>query len=311
MPVIVLLVMAIQPGEVAGQPNPDPFDWRRFFPLEIGNIWEYEVLEGAPLVRAQIVGDTVVLNRSYYVLEEKTPLPGGNFIEKFYLRYDSAGVVVSLVDIEADSVNYPLELPVTDLRFPSMHNYLNLQASIGDTLFYNEEIIPGLFQVLPYGSDQLYISGELAETEEIKCYNFPCCWISCYAADIGWINGGSLQQYRLTYAKVNGKEIGTLRATAIETAEESPGDIFTVEAIFPNPFVDAATVQYELKETASLQIELFNSLGQRLFSDGLATQAAGRYEYTIQRSGLSSGVYYLRLTTNGNTYLHSIIVSSK
>src|SRR5690606_27699235 len=51
-------------------PVPDTLYWKRYMPLEVGNVWEYAVSEGEPLLRQEIVQDTFFRGQRYYAVEE-------------------------------------------------------------------------------------------------------------------------------------------------------------------------------------------------------------------------------------------------
>jgi endoglucanase len=64
---------------------------------------------------------------------------------------------------------------------------------------------------------------------------------------------------------------------------------------YPNPFNPTTTVKYNLPETSKIQLNLYNSLGEKVKSVLNSEQSAGSYEYTLNGSDLSSGIYFLEL----------------
>ncbi|HEV7230002.1 MAG TPA: T9SS type A sorting domain-containing protein [Bacteroidia bacterium] len=67
---------------------------------------------------------------------------------------------------------------------------------------------------------------------------------------------------------------------------------------YPNPFTDATTISYRLKEVSRVRIELFNMLGEKVSTLTEETQDAGRHAYNLRASQyeLSAGMYLLKIS---------------
>jgi len=66
--------------------------------------------------------------------------------------------------------------------------------------------------------------------------------------------------------------------------------------LYPNPFSTVATLEYELKNTSDVQIELFDNMGINIKELQNASLNTGVYKLTITDEDLnSSGLYYIRL----------------
>ena len=68
---------------------------------------------------------------------------------------------------------------------------------------------------------------------------------------------------------------------------------------YPNPFNPVTTIRYELPEAASVQLRVFNVLGQQVFDSGVTRHAAGLHQLEFNGLGLASGVYVYWLEVNG------------
>ncbi len=69
---------------------------------------------------------------------------------------------------------------------------------------------------------------------------------------------------------------------------------------YPNPFNPATTIGFDLKETSSVTLELYNGLGQRVEEWNYGTMNAGRYNQIFDMKKFSSGVYFYRINAVGN-----------
>lgn len=66
--------------------------------------------------------------------------------------------------------------------------------------------------------------------------------------------------------------------------------------IFPNPAADVATLEYALSKTASVNIEVFNALGQLVLVNQLGKQSPGSFRYVLPVDGLTNGIYFVKIS---------------
>ena len=90
-------------------------------------------------------------------------------------------------------------------------------------------------------------------------------------------------------------EYGNLIDAQIEI-EELPNE-FDLYQNYPNPFNPATTIRYDLPQNTDVRLDIYNILGQRVYTLVNAPQKAGRYEVRFDASSLASGVYFYRLMT--------------
>ena len=99
---------------------------------------------------------------------------------------------------------------------------------------------------------------------------------------------------------------GTTEMSGTVTVQQ-PVDATKLYAPFPNPVDQRATVRFAVPERQEVTLCLYDVLGRRV-----ATVAAGsregRQEKQLDVSGLSSGVYFLRLKTQSETRLERLVV---
>jgi len=91
--------------------------------------------------------------------------------------------------------------------------------------------------------------------------------------------------------------INTTSPVIISLSGESlkEGEIARLEQNFPNPFNPTTTIPYILPETANVRLDVYNINGQLVQTLVNESQSEGRYEVSLEGSGLSSGVYIYRL----------------
>lgn len=76
--------------------------------------------------------------------------------------------------------------------------------------------------------------------------------------------------------------------------------------IMPNPSNGETRVAYTLPESGAVRLEIFNAIGQKIYTFVNATQMSGVYTQDIQ--SLTAGVYYLRLTVDNKLESKQLIV---
>jgi hypothetical protein len=76
----------------------------------------------------------------------------------------------------------------------------------------------------------------------------------------------------------------------------------------PNPFRDQATIRFALPRPSTVAIQLYDVSG-RVVRDVLeASLGAGFHEVELKPDGLSSGIYYCRMTAGDFRKVHRIVL---
>jgi hypothetical protein len=306
----ILFLSLFLAGTALGQDThvvTDTLDWHRYYPLEIGNTWEYGGLDA---FKSTIVGDTLANGRRYFIRRDSIPAVGalGPFIETFYVRYDTAGTVVTLLSLEADTMAPPLPFDHFRADFPDVLAHFDMRSAFGDTLYYRAP--DTLFYVQGGYNQRIQVGNEYVEVDALKCFGVEgiLLWAGCYAADVGFVRGGNLFGSELMYAEVNGVVYGSPIFTGVETSDEVP-EQFGIETIYPNPFRDKVTITWRLPKPSVITVEVFDVLGRRIWWEGTSVEAAGAGRFELVRRGWLAGIYLVRLTTeSGAQAVQSVVI---
>ena len=82
--------------------------------------------------------------------------------------------------------------------------------------------------------------------------------------------------------------------SGIETLQEDGIKTF----VYPNPVNDLANVEFNLENQGNIQLSVFDQLGQKVyFSDEY--RPAGRQKISLNTSSLREGIYFLRVSSDG------------
>ncbi len=87
---------------------------------------------------------------------------------------------------------------------------------------------------------------------------------------------------------------------ASNEAKELPST-FTLEQNYPNPFNPTTTVNYSISKSGLVSLKIYNTMGQEVASLVNEVQNAGSHSITWNAQNLSSGMYFYRLSTGGQT----------
>ncbi|MCB0276314.1 MAG: T9SS type A sorting domain-containing protein, partial [Calditrichaeota bacterium] len=94
-------------------------------------------------------------------------------------------------------------------------------------------------------------------------------------------------------------------------ADDVPGNLPTTVALlgnYPNPFNPATTIVYALPEQATVELTVYNLLGESVTTLVKGTQSAGRHEVRWQPGELSSGIYLYQLQVGAQRYSGKMIL---
>jgi photosystem II stability/assembly factor-like uncharacterized protein len=99
--------------------------------------------------------------------------------------------------------------------------------------------------------------------------------------------------------------------TSITDPNQNPGEIpkeISLKHNYPNPFNPTTNVVYELSEAVDVRLEVFNVLGQRISVLHNGMQTAGTHTASFDGSGLSSGIYLVRMQAGGQVFTNKMML---
>ena len=77
----------------------------------------------------------------------------------------------------------------------------------------------------------------------------------------------------------------------------------------PNPFSDVTTINFELKESSPVSIQVVDVNGRLVFQQNLGNRSAGNHIYQLNGSTFAPGVYHYTLTAGETRISHSMVVA--
>ena len=263
---------------IDGLPVYDPTPPATYFPLAVGNAWEYaeDICVQGPLpgceplrtIRLELVGDSTV-DGTRYLVEERRVLEGRPFGQDpppRLLRFDTATASVVSPD---GPITCPLDLPFGAFGCP---------AAV-------------------YGTDDVRTNGIPGLAE--KQFEVGFCYSETFTSGLGLTSsGGSAGSLTLTYARIDGE---TAFGSPFVVAGEPGATPLGIEArAFPNPTAAGATLALVVPDAGRVRVEVFDALGRRVWRDA-RDRAAGRSTLALPSGRWAPGTYAVRVTAGGAT----------
>jgi hypothetical protein len=90
--------------------------------------------------------------------------------------------------------------------------------------------------------------------------------------------------------------------------EQSSSAQARLEQNYPNPFNPLTTIEYYLAASGNVALHVYNVLGQEVTTLVNAKEQAGPHRVVFDGKGLSAGVYFCRLQTEGRTVTRKLLL---
>jgi CubicO group peptidase (beta-lactamase class C family) len=247
------------------------------------------------------------LNSSSFLQWGETPLTG--------LNGSGAGVANSLFWSGVIGEYRDLQLPLltisnldsTDFSFdyaysPAYANYQDsLQVSVSEDcgqtwqkLFYKGG--NSLRTTVDYHYNVFYPES----TSEWKHASFS----------LGGFEGNILIRFRARYGNSNNLYIDNIRVglPVNDGIDEPMASDHSLEIrVYPNPFSTITTLEYELERDATVNLSVYNQLGQQVKTLVNEQQSIGTQQVQWNAAGILPGVYYCRLKADNQVITQKII----
>ncbi len=289
----ILLFALFSVSAFAQDPIPDTTDWHSYFPLEVGNEWQYRAQFHPPVYPGwtfsnYIVADSIVGDTTHFLMRRCTQLEGESVSCRDpdeLVRYDEELATVVVRIEQSDGTTEYTPWPDVPCRLNSPFGQLE-----EDDCF--EFFGPGRYAVVEYGSTA--IIGGSAAMGTLKYFDGLAGSFS-FLSGIGFIGeapeGGSFNA-SIQYARIADVEYGNPIVSKEADVPRSESEIRT----YPNPARDEATLQFSVPEPQNLVASVFNLRGALVETKSLGSAADGvEVSYTFDASLWPSGLYTIRL----------------
>jgi hypothetical protein len=158
-------------------------------------------------------------------------------------------------------------------------------------------------KMLPTPSGQSF-SINLNETKDIpQTINLDPLWDTDSLNIVVFVQStGSMTVYQsetISYSELN--------VTGIDNSKTIPNE-FILEQNYPNPFNPTTTIQFQVPNSSSINITVYNILGNEVATLLNEKKPAGSYKVDFSAAGLSSGIYFYKLQAGSFVEMKKMIL---
>lgn len=89
------------------------------------------------------------------------------------------------------------------------------------------------------------------------------------------------------------------KTTSVENEDVTIAKDFKLKQNYPNPFNPSTVIEFTLEKKNSVELNLYNAIGQKIRTLFDKSVSAGNHQYNFDASGLSSGIYFYELKVDG------------
>ena len=93
-------------------------------------------------------------------------------------------------------------------------------------------------------------------------------------------------------------------ALGVASIQGDKGDIF----VYPNPATGNAYLAYNLKETGNVTIEIYNMLGEKVYSVNKGSMPAGDHTEMFNTANMTTGIYFIHFMDGNNVITKKLVV---
>ena len=283
---LIGFLLLLFPGSALGQTDiPDTLDWHGYFPLRVGNIWEYQHVLFRPQTVQRPVDESEIRHERYHVVDSTAQGDTLLYVIEFEERSEQN------VLIARDTLHSWYDEGTASV--PGLPGVLGLLRCLNSP--FNRDLsvyIPP--DCWPFvGQEDLFVP-DLFGPEPVTVKGFGAfVWGFATVHGVGVISGGGgcepcgafddRDEWRLKYAQIGHEVYGSqIVSTERNTVIDAPRLV-----AYPNP----TTGQLILEAPAGQQLEIYDIVGRRVRIERLDQSGW----MLLDLSNLASGVYVLKV----------------
>ncbi len=96
--------------------------------------------------------------------------------------------------------------------------------------------------------------------------------------------------------------------SGVKNVESQKPSTFVLNQNYPNPFNPSTTIRYSIPSSGNVKLVVYNIIGQTVKTLVDKEQSAGSYNVNFNAAGLSSGIYFYKLSAGNYTSIKKMIV---
>jgi GH18 family chitinase len=116
--------------------------------------------------------------------------------------------------------------------------------------------------------------------------------------------------YNWNISTGTGQACGRVPVTIEHTCPTSSEEVVLDNnfSVFPNPAVDQVNIRFNAGNGGNATLEVFNTLGELVSVENISN-LSGEAQLVLSTENYDNGVYHVQVTSNGNTYKQSVVIT--
>ncbi len=291
---------------------------KRFFPMEIGNIWEYYTFDadGYYYYQVKVIGDTIMPNgKQYRVFWDSLQQWGSGTPRLIFFRMDDS---LNVWEYEGPRASCNGEVKRFKLSIPDRTIWRDCKApywpsdSITNVPCLRNTFYSFIYELNLYTRIKTFCGAviDTVNNDTSFCGSFYyLLYDLAEGIGITRIIGGGFG-YWINGAIINGIKYGEIMSVKDNTINPSN---FILYQNYPNPFNSVTKIKYSIKEQSFITLKVFDLLGREIATLVNEMKQPGEYEVEFSAKGgsasggdaskyeLSSGIYLYQLKSGSYT----------
>lgn len=265
------------------------FDNTRFLPIQVGNEWQYRVVDGdnnlTGYERFKATRDTVINDLGYIIIDRSS-------FNTDIVRTSTASCAIR-INIEGERLTVEKE---------------NLKGECQHSFCFPD---PSVSVFIPSTDREIEVSGQSYAVEATASFGSGSCGPggqgclghnNIFASDIGpydceryyGLGFPLVEHSQLSYAQIEGNIYG---AQVVSNSRDnlSSDYEFSISGMYPNPASHQLRVEFALLESTSVTIEVYDLLGRIVKQINKGILLPGEHSQIIDTSYFAEGTYFIAL----------------
>jgi hypothetical protein len=254
----------------------------QYHPMSKGNIWIYRVTALPSLIWYQyreIERDSIISGNSYRIVSETNSIDS------------TAGISIERYDTSTGC--YYTWSGSTDILEDSTFTFTP-NTSFGGS--YDCKVFTSLDTGLVLQT--LTTTRQLGEgkliKEDVMSWSYSYGLGLVFQTDIDLLSLFPIQTLHLVYAKIGGKEYGSVPASVSAKDKRTPTS-FVLSQNYPNPFNPSTNISFSIPSRSFVTLKIYDMLGREVTTIVSEEMSAGSYSRQWNATDIPSGVYFYRL----------------
>jgi hypothetical protein len=212
----------------------------------------------------------------------------------------------------------PDQFPSNNTKVISVSDAPNVTSPVSLALKLDENPSETSWELTNSAGDILYSGGPYTVPNQFVIETFELVNTDCYTFIIydsgndGLLGAG---MYKLAYEGntifAQGKNFGFEEQTQFGIGLTGINELSADQAysISPNPIKENATVAFDLKRDNTVQLKVFNSVGELVFETPEKDYTVGNHNIIFESKNMNNGIYYFQLAIGDQLMTNKVVIT--